>query len=194
MGILVIVAGVLIHDIYQLHSAYNDAVTVDAKYAIGPDDATLTVVEFISYTCPHCQDAHPVIRTAAERDGKIRHIPRPISGDDEQAYIAASLVYAAAEQGKFEEFHRDILVNKIIVNEQAIQDLTLQYGIDAEQLKADMDSQKVKDLIEQNHAIFYRLGGHATPSYLMKKGTLFIPDESGTSPEDFLEMFNQARG
>lgn len=195
MIIIIIVAGILIHDIYQMNGVYIDAMSVDESYAITSEDTvTLDVVEFLSYSCPYCRDAHPVIMEALKRDGNIRYIPRPLGGSDENTIKATLLVYAAANQGKFIELHNEIIENYHEINEQTIQNLSLQYGMDAEQLKSDMDNPEVQKLVDQNQVIFQTLGGYGTPSYLIGSNILFAPSNGPLDVEDFLRMFNEARG
>ncbi len=76
--------------------------------------ATVTVVEFSDYECPHLRRGHPLLRQI-ERDleGRIRvvHMNFPLSGH-QHAMPAARAALAAGRQGKFWEMNDLLLQNQ----------------------------------------------------------------------------------
>ncbi len=78
----------------------------------GPEDATVTVVEYGDFQCPYCGQAEPAVRAVlGESDVRFvwRHLPLP--DVHPQAELAAQASEAAAEQGKFWEMH-DLLLDR----------------------------------------------------------------------------------
>jgi protein-disulfide isomerase len=88
------------------------AVDPDRDHVRGPEDATVTVVEYGDFQCPYCGQAEPAVRAVlGESDVRFvwRHLPLP--DVHPQAELAAQASEAAAEQGKFWEMH-DLLLDR----------------------------------------------------------------------------------
>jgi len=78
----------------------------------GPEDATVTVVEYGDFQCPFCGQAESAVRAViGESDVRFvwRHLPLP--DVHPQAELAAQASEAAAEQGRFWEMH-DLLLDR----------------------------------------------------------------------------------
>src|SRR5512138_899703 len=69
----------------------------------GPADAPLTVYEIGNYTCPFCQEAHPIInRLLAEYEGKVRFVYIPyVRQYDKSSQDASVAAMEAWSQGRF---------------------------------------------------------------------------------------------
>src|SRR4029077_706994 len=85
---------------------------VDAErdHIRGPLDASITVIEFGDFECPHCGQAEPVARELlADTDLRFvwRHLP--LIDVHPAAQLAAEASEAAAAQGRFWEMH-DLLL------------------------------------------------------------------------------------
>src|SRR5512143_3431574 len=79
----------------------------------GPADARVTVVEFTDYQCPYCHRAQAVVDAVLQRySGRIRfvHLDFPLDGHP-QALPAARAARCAGEQGRFWEYHRDLMTS-----------------------------------------------------------------------------------
>ena len=86
----------------------TDAVDPTRDHVRGPEDATLTLLEYGDFECPHCSAAAPVIRELLDRfDGRLRFVFRhlPLPDVHPNAALAAEAAEAAAAQGKFWEMH-----------------------------------------------------------------------------------------
>lgn len=165
----------------------------DAEYVLGNPDGDVTFVKFLDYSCKFCREANPFITEAIRRDGNVKFLPRPVNVLDAEGLKASLLPYAAAKQGKFAEMHEALIANYRVINDQVIQDLSLEIGIDHEQLKADLEDEDVIKKADKNMDLFkdYRLTG--TPTYAIGKNILFTPD-SNLNANDFITLFNEARG
>jgi protein-disulfide isomerase len=74
----------------------------------GPRDATVELVEYGDYQCPHCKAAYPVVKLIqAEFDTNLRFAYRhfPLIEIHPLAEPAAEAAEAAGAQGKFWEMH-----------------------------------------------------------------------------------------
>jgi len=77
-------------------------------HAKGPEDATVTVIEFSDYECPFCRRAEPVVeQMLKEYASKVRFEYRhfPLESIHPQARGAAEAAACADEQGRFWEYH-----------------------------------------------------------------------------------------
>jgi Na+/H+ antiporter NhaA len=99
----------------------------------GPEDASVTLVEYGDFQCPYCGRAEPVVRELLT-DVDLRYVWRhlPLTDVHPQAQLAAEAAEAAALQGKFWEMHDLLLAHQ---DKLRIADL-LKY---AEQIGLDQD-------------------------------------------------------
>ena len=71
----------------------------------------MTIVEFTDYQCPYCHQAQATIDEVLSRyQGKVRlvHLDFPLDGHSE-AVPAARAARCAGEQGKFWEYHHNLM-------------------------------------------------------------------------------------
>ncbi|MEM6993235.1 MAG: thioredoxin domain-containing protein, partial [Myxococcota bacterium] len=134
---------------------------------IGPDDALVTIIEFADYQCPYCQQASPpVMKAVDEFKGKVRiiykHLPLPFH---KAALPAAKAAWAAAQQGKFWEFHEALFVAKSSLS--GLDDLIAKHGLDAEKFKVDMGSPAAAKSIDDDMKAAAVLGISGTPAFVV---------------------------
>jgi len=193
ISLIVIVCAYLAFETVRHLFLQNSLLNQESEYVLGNPDGDVTLVKFLDYSCKFCRDAHPIINDAVRRDGNVKFLPRPVSILGAQGINASLLPYAAAKQGKFTEMHDALMDNYRVIDDQVIQDLALEIGIDHQQLKSDIEDKDVIKKAESNFKLFrsYRL--IATPSYAIGKSILFSPDQD-LSATDFITLFNEARG
>ena len=144
----------------------------------GNPEGDITVVEFFDYNCGYCKRGMPEISKLIEKDNRVRvvfmELPILSKGSDEAAHAAL----AAKRQGKYWEFHQELLTVKGLANEASSLKIAQQLGLDIEKFKADMKSKDVADEIEQMKALAKKMGISGTPHFLV--GDKSIPG----APED----------
>ncbi|MEU1369208.1 Na+/H+ antiporter NhaA [Streptomyces sp. NPDC005803] len=79
----------------------------DRDHVRGPRDATVTVVEYGDYECPHCGQAEGVVRELLGDWGDVRYVWRhlPLTDVHGHAQLAAEAAEAAAAQGRYWDMH-----------------------------------------------------------------------------------------
>ncbi|HEX8977454.1 MAG TPA: Na+/H+ antiporter NhaA [Solirubrobacteraceae bacterium] len=91
------------------------AVPVDGErdHIRGPEDATVTLVEYGDLECPYCGQAEAVIRELLADFGELRYVWRhlPLNDVHPHAQVAAEAAEAAGAQGRFWEMH-DLLLHQ----------------------------------------------------------------------------------
>ncbi|GAA1533573.1 Na+/H+ antiporter NhaA [Kribbella lupini] len=90
-----------------------DAVDQFADHVRGPENASVTLVEYGDFECPYCGLAETVVRDLL-KDDDLRYVWRhlPLTDVHPRAQIAAEVSEAAAAQGKFWEMHDLLLANQ----------------------------------------------------------------------------------
>jgi protein-disulfide isomerase len=140
----------------------------------GNPDAPVTLEEFGDFQCPPCgQFAGFVHELLTEYDSRLRVIFRnfPLPAH-QHAREAAQAAEAAGLQGKFWEMYDTLYREQPLwSNASNARELFESYagtiGLDVDQFKKDMDSDKVRERIDSDHALGDSLGVKVTP-------TLFI--------------------
>lgn len=176
----------------QYTRAGLDNVPMEQVY--GNPDGDVTVIEFVTYTCPYCRRYHPVLMNAIGKDGNVRYIPRPLPSVKNGAFMDdAALAYAAGEQGAFKLAHGALLLDPRIMDDGGLDAIieTLNFD-DPEKLKADMKSDAVVKQIQNNINLATSLHIQSTPTYIIGK-TMLTPSDKPPSVDDFLILFENAR-
>jgi len=90
-------------------------VTVGKSHALGKGGSPVVIVEYSDFQCPYCVRAFPVIKQVLKEYGEnvlyvYKHLP--LDAMHSRAQKAAEAAECAADQGKFWEFHDQLLLNQ----------------------------------------------------------------------------------
>lgn len=158
--------------------------------AIGPEDASVTLVEFFDYNCGFCKRALDDVQTLSETDDDLRivFIEIPILGPT--SVTAARAALAAREQGLYNEMHVALMSHRGTHTEESIFMLADQVGLDIDQLRADMQSDAVAQEISDNLQLAEAVGVRGTPAFVV--GERVIPGAVGVDAlEDAIDHARQ---
>ena len=142
----------------------------------GKPDAPVTLEEFADFQCPPCGQFAPFAEELLkEYNSRLRVVFRnfPLPGH-EHAREAALAAEAAGFQGKFWEMH-DTLYREQLAWSKApnARELFESYagtlGLNMEQFKKDMDSDKARERVDSDHALGDSLGIKVTPTLFINK-------------------------
>lgn len=136
----------------------------------GNDSASIVIVEFGDYQCPHCGAAYPIVKEIQDTFGdQIKFVFRnfPLSESHEYALIAALAAEAAALQHKFWEMHDAIYERQSHLNEGFLKTLAKELTLDVDQFEADMESDAVKEKVENDFESGIRSGVNGTPTFFV---------------------------
>lgn len=159
-------------------------------YSIEPEDADISLVEFVSYTCPHCRSIHETVLKAVEQDGKVTYVPRPLPSNK---VADAQMAYAAGLQGQFLKAHSTLLTDGRILDEGGLMVIADSIGLDTKRLAKDMKSDHVIDQVNRNIRLLRFINSTRTPTFVINKKQVFVPEGQMPSVQDFLTMFEEAR-
>lgn len=160
-------------------------VPVDGSPTKGPEGAPITIVEFADFQCPHCGEFAPVLDKLIEsRKNDVRFVYKLyVLGKFPQSELAARAAYAAGKQGKFWEMHHLIFANQQRLDQQALDQMAAQLGLDVSRLHADMQSQETSDRLAKDKKLGEDLKIEGTP-------TLFINGRQFDGHQDMNEWLD----
>lgn len=144
-------------------------------YALGREDAPVTMVEFTDYQCPFCRRFESESFAQLKKDyidtGKVRFVSRDLPLEfHPNAPAAANAARCAGEQNKFWELHDAIMQDTAT---DLGPDAILKYGqkveLDIPSFKACIDQKKYVPAIQKDTADAGTLGISGTPSFVIGK-------------------------
>lgn len=124
------------------------SVSPNRDHILGNLKADMTLVEYGSYTCPTCQEAHKVIINLRDRFGDhIRYVFRHKPLNNEMAHKAAILAeYAGNFYGKFWEVHDDLMKRGPSLSKEDLDDVCEMFNL----ASFDDISSSIRDLANQH--------------------------------------------
>jgi protein-disulfide isomerase len=144
-------------------------VPVDKSPAKGPSDALVTIVMFSDFQCPFCSRVEPTIKQITDTYGKdVRVVWRnnPLPFHD-KAGPAAEAAMVANDQGKFWEFHDKLFSNQQAIARENLEQYGKEMGLNPAKLKAALDTNAHKAVIEADQQLARSLGASGTPSFFI---------------------------
>jgi protein-disulfide isomerase len=140
----------------------------DADHVRGPLAATLTIVEYGDYDCPHTRRAHTILSSMIARmPREPRFVFRyfPLRAIHANAEILAELAEAAAARGKFWEMHDRLMAHRRgITREDVVRDAEAA-GVAMEALDGLIGSEAIRARVERDVESGRRAGVHSTPTF-----------------------------
>jgi protein-disulfide isomerase len=105
----------------------------------GPDDASVTVVEYGDFECPYCGQAEPVVRDLLS-DRDIRYVWRhlPLTDVHPAAQLAAEAAEAAGAQGAFWPMHDLLLQHQDDLRPKDLVRYATELGLDPGEFHEDL--------------------------------------------------------
>src|SRR5438094_193812 len=156
------------------------------QLAAAPPPDSVEIVLYSDFQCPFCAQFAPVIRELQAKGVEevqttiqFKNFPLFIHPNAQLAHQAAM---AAKEQGKFWEMHDLLFANQSKVQRDDLLSYAKKLGLNLERFRKDMDSDRIKKLIEADKAEGEKLGVSGTPTF-----TVNGKPYSGTRPFDQLK-------
>jgi protein-disulfide isomerase len=147
-------------------------------YILGSDTAPVTIVEYADFQCPQCENFDavqwPSVYEQLIATGKLRWVYRdfPLDNIHSHTRLASHAAACADEQGKFWQMKQKLY------NYQGswafgsgqmgkFRDYAQAAGVNVDQWQTCMESAKYAGRIQAGSEEGFRLGVHATPSFLI---------------------------
>ncbi|MDQ3997587.1 MAG: Na+/H+ antiporter NhaA [Gemmatimonadota bacterium] len=162
----------------------DDPVELERDHVRGPADASVTLVEYGDYECPHCASAAGVIGDLLERfGGNLRFVFRhiPLSDVHPNANLAAEAAEAAGAQGKFWEMHDVLLARQDHLQLSDLIRYATELGLDVDAFRTDLDASRFAPRVARDVTSAELAGVTGTP-------TFFINDRRYTGAYDVTSL------
>lgn len=136
----------------------------------GLPDASIELVEYGDYQCPHCGMAHPVVKKIQKAfEDKLKFVFRhfPLTNIHPYAFPAAVAAEAAGRQHKFWQMHDIIFERQAELSDEAIFEFARDIGLNPEVFRRDLSDRLLTEKVEENFNSGVRSGVNGTPSFFI---------------------------
>lgn len=133
---------------------------------LGNPEGSVTLVEFTDYACPYCRISLPEVEALIAADKDLKVVIREVAVISPNSLEAARMALAAADQGRYSEFHSAMFA-KGEISPAAIDAAARESGLDLAKAKADIATGKYDREIENNGQLSDAIGFTGTPSWVV---------------------------
>ena len=155
----------------QLASA-GDAVTAPFPGAVlGNPAGKVTLVEFTDYACTFCRKSLPDVAALIAKNPDLRVVVRELPILSQGSIEAARWALAAAEQGKYAQFH-DAMFAAGRPDGATIAAAAASAGLDLERARRAAADPRVEAELQRNVGFARQLGFDGTPSWVIGDQTM----------------------
>ncbi|SCG70321.1 DsbA family protein [Micromonospora halophytica] len=150
--------------------------TPNDPLALGKPDAPVVIVEYADFQCPFCgryaRETEPRLIREYVDQGLVRIEWRDLPYLGAQSRDTAAAARAAAEQGKFWQFHdavyaKERRVNGGSLNDAALRDIAERLGLDLARFDAVRASAVTRDAIDRDVQEATSMGITGTPAFIV---------------------------
>jgi protein-disulfide isomerase len=151
----------------------NKASIFDSSHQVvlGNPDGKVTMVEFFDYNCAYCKRALPDMLSLLKTDPDLKFVLKefPVLGPGsvEAAHVAVAARMQDPSGKKYIEFHQKLLGGRGPADKARALAVAKDVGFDMARIEKDMNSDEVKDTIEEDMKLADELGVSGTPSYVV---------------------------
>jgi protein-disulfide isomerase len=143
-------------------------------YALGRDDAPLTLVEFTDLECPFCRQFHVTTFEQLKKNfvdtGKVRFVTRDLPLDfHAHARPAAHAARCAGEQNRFWEMRHVLIVNAATLSRDVMERFARDLGLDMSQFGACVSAERYRAAIDRDVADAQGADVNGTPTFVLGK-------------------------
>lgn len=151
------------------------SVSVAGAYALGRDDALITMVEFTDYECPFCRDFHQTtfekIKAAYIDTGRMRFVSRDMPLPmHPHAFMAAEAARCAGDQGMYWQTRHAFMAAPGELSTEAIMKAVRAVGADDTLVKKCLDGTKHRPAVQKDMVDAQAAGVTGTPSFVLGRG------------------------
>ncbi len=153
----------------------------DQDHKTGNAKATIVLVEYGDYQCPHCGLAHPLLkRLLRQFDKNLLLVFRnfPLQEMHPMALISAQAAEAADRQSKFWEMHDTIFENQEMLSASNLLHFAKNLHLDMDMFAGDWKSKTMLARIESDFESGIRSGVNGTPTFFVNGSRLETYDET----------------
>jgi len=145
---------------------------------IANPDGKIVLVEFFDFSCGYCHRIYPAIKAIAAKNPDVKVVAKSLTFVAPISNYAAKAALAAKNQGKYAEMYTAMFENKGPLTEAKIDELAVANGLDLEKLKADMDSDLVKNTLNETSELAGKIQVNGVPTLVLNGKIVQTLDEA----------------
>ncbi len=139
----------------------------DKDFSLGPENASITIVEFFDYRCPYCHAATEWVWKTAAANPDVRFVFKELPILSPNSELAARAAIASEKQGKYPEFHRALMQARGSLDQPQIDQVAARIGLDVARLKRDMQDPSIEEHLNKVRSTAQTLGVNGTPAFFV---------------------------
>ena len=133
---------------------------------LGNPQGSITLVEFTDYACSYCRQSIPDVTQLISENPDLRVVVREYPILTPESAEAARMALAAAQQGKFEDFHFAMFAQGQ-VSAESIEAAALQAGLDLDLANSIIATGQLDAQLQNNVFLARNIGLTGTPSWII---------------------------
>ncbi len=145
---------------------------------IANPDGKIVLVEFFDFSCGYCHRIYPAIKAIAAKNPDVKVVAKSLTFVSPVSSYAAKAALAAKNQGKYAEMYTAMFENKGPLTEAKIDELAVANGLDLEKLKADMNSDLVKNTLNETSELAGKIQVNGVPTLVLNGKVVQTLDEA----------------
>ncbi len=145
---------------------------------IGDKEAKVTVVEFFDFSCHYCHALYPNLKKVMDKNPDVKYVFKEMTFVAPVSSYAAKAALAANMQGKYAEVLDALMTNQGALSETKVDELAVKAGVDLEQMKADMNSEKVAQILRETSELAGKIQVNGVPALVINGKMVQTLDEA----------------
>ena len=133
---------------------------------LGNPNGTVTLVEFSDYACGYCRQSLPDVNGLIAENPDLKVVVREYPILSQGSADAARMALAAAQQGKFIQFHNAMFAAETL-SEEAIAAAASAAGLDLDLARQQIASGAYESELQNNVFMAREIGFTGTPSWII---------------------------
>ncbi len=162
----------------------------EEDFVRGNKDADVTIIEYADFSCPHCADYHPILKSIVdESEGRVRWVYRHFPIFNPAAAIASTCVGRLGGNDIFWKYSDNLYENQSKLSDEYYDTTAVSLGLDEKAFKDCISDPLVKSDLNNNYNNLKVLQGFQyTPQNVLidKRGRIF--SFSGALSHDYLKQ------
>jgi protein-disulfide isomerase len=145
-------------------------IPIEDAYALGPEDAPITIVEFSDYQCSFCRRWHDEVYQPllAAYPGKIKLVYRhlPLTSIHPDALSAAEAAMCAGEQDAYWQYHEKLFGSDAL-NTSVYMQFAQEIGLNTQNFETCITEHRYQEVIQADSDFAVNLGVRSTPTFFV---------------------------
>lgn len=145
---------------------------------VGNKDGKVTIVEFFDFSCGYCHRLYPTLKNIIAKNPDVKLVLKELAFVSPVSSYAGKAALAANKQGKYAELWDAMMTNNGPLTEAKIDELAVKSGVDLEQMKADMNSAKVQQIMKDTSDLAGKIQVNGVPALVINGKMVQTLDEN----------------